>query len=182
MLTTGFLHDGPAAVRYPRGHGPGVEVSKGLEPLPIGHGEIRRRGHGVALLAFGSMLAPALEAAERLDATVANMRFVAPLDEALVLELAASHDLLVTIEENSVAGGAGSAVAELLAERGVSTPLLILGLPHRFTGQGARGELLSEYGLDGSGIMRAVEARRGGQNPAEPVESDQIIQEPHWTR
>ena len=159
MLTTGYLHDGAAAVRYPRGGGPGAVVEPNLEPLPMGKGEIRRQGNRVAILAFGSLLEAALEAAEGLDATVANMRFVAPLDEALVLKLAAEHQLLVTVEENAVAGGAGSAVLELLAERGVTVATQLLGLPHRFTGQGSRAELLAEYGLDAEGIRRAVTAR-----------------------
>ncbi|RMD80873.1 MAG: 1-deoxy-D-xylulose-5-phosphate synthase [Gammaproteobacteria bacterium] len=160
MLTTAFRHEGPAAVRYPRGRGPGVPVAQDLRPLPpLGRGELRRRGSGVALLAFGSMVAPALEAAEALGATVANMRFVKPLDETLVLELAAGHRLLVTVEENAVAGGAGSAVAELLAREGVSVPLLQLGLPDRFVEHGERGELLAACGLDPAGIAEQVRRR-----------------------
>ncbi|GAB6040101.1 1-deoxy-D-xylulose-5-phosphate synthase [Endothiovibrio diazotrophicus] len=176
MLTTGFLHDGAAAVRYPRGGGPGVPLEPGpgtdLEPLPIGRGELRRRGSKIALLAFGSLLAPALEAAEVLDASVANMRFVAPLDEALILQLAADHELLVTVEENAVAGGAGSGVLELLAERGLTAPLLQLGLPHRFTGQGSREELLAEYGLDAAGITSAVRRRLDDSTASDALKSE----------
>src|SRR5690606_24228459 len=108
LLTTGFLHDGPAAVRYPRGTGPGVKVQRRLAPLPLGKAEVRRKGRGVALLAFGNVLAAALAAGDAINATVVNMRFVKPLDEALVLELARTHELIVTVEENVVAGGAGA--------------------------------------------------------------------------
>jgi len=160
LLETGYHYDGPAAVRYPRGRGPGVTVRTELEALPLGKAELRRRGQGVAMLAFGSMVAPAMEAAETIDATVANMRFIKPIDAELVLELAHSHELLVTVEENAAAGGAGSAVAELLAERGVTIPLLHLGLPDRFVEHGDRGELLSQCGLDARGIAQAVSQRR----------------------
>ena len=172
MLTTGFRHDGPAAVRYPRGGGPGVAVEENLEPLPLGQGEVRRSGTKIALLAFGSVLTASLEAADTLDATVANMRFVAPLDEALVLKLAAEHDLLVTVEENAVAGGAGGAVGELLAAHGAAPPLLQLGLPHTFTGQGSRDELLAEIGLDADGIRNAIDRRLSGDDDGEAVKSD----------
>lgn len=157
MLTTGFHHDGPAAVRYPRGCGPGVVVSGEMQPLPIGKGEIRRRGKKVAILAFGSMLAPAMTAGEALDATVANMRFVKPLDEALILELAASHDLLVTVEENTVCGGAGSAVAERLADAGMDFRIRHLGLPDRFIEHGAPEKLLADCGLDAAGLQATIE-------------------------
>ena len=156
MLTTGQQHNGPCAVRYPRGSGPGVTVTDELTPLPIGKGEIRRQGRRIALLAFGALLAPALEAAEELNATVANMRFVKPLDEALVLKLAAEHELLVTLEDNVVMGGAGSAVSECLASHGINTPVHHLGLPDRFVEQGEREELLGLCGLDKDGIIRAV--------------------------
>ena len=157
MLTTGFHHDGPAAVRYPRGCGPGVVVSGEMQPLPIGKGEIRRRGKKVAILAFGSMLAPAMTAGEALDATVANMRFVKPLDEALILELASSHDLLVTVEENTVCGGAGSAVAERLADAGMDFRIRHLGLPDRFIEHGAPEKLLADCGLDAAGLQATIE-------------------------
>jgi 1-deoxy-D-xylulose-5-phosphate synthase len=156
MLTTGHHFDGPTAVRYPRGSGPGAEVPDSLEPLPIGKGEICRRGKEIALLVFGPLLAPALEVAEELGATVANMRFVKPLDEALVLQLAAEHQMLFTLEDNVVMGGAGSAVGECLAAHGVTTPLHHLGLPDHFVEQGSREEILALCGLDKDGIIRAV--------------------------
>ncbi len=156
MLTTAFLHDGPSAVRYPRGHGPGVALQAGLASLPIGKGEIRRPGARVALLAFGSMLAPALEAGERLDATVANMRFVKPLDHELVRELAFAHDLLVTVEESVVIGGAGAEVARSLEEQGLNTRMLRLGLPDRFTEHGDAATLLAQLGLDAEHIAERV--------------------------
>ncbi|TXF12029.1 1-deoxy-D-xylulose-5-phosphate synthase [Pelomicrobium methylotrophicum] len=157
MLYTAFQMDTPAAVRYPRGTGPGVPVQKEMRPLPIGKGEIRRRGRRVALLAFGSMVAPSLAAAETLDATVANMRFVKPLDEALALELADTHALLVTLEENAIAGGAGSAVLECLQRHRVRTPVLQLGLPDRFIDHGNPASLLKRCGLDSQGIVEAVQ-------------------------
>jgi 1-deoxy-D-xylulose-5-phosphate synthase len=156
MLTTGFQHNGPAAVRYPRGAGVGIEIENELDTLPIGKGEIRRQGKRVALLAFGTLLAPALEAGEAFNATVANMRFVKPLDEELILELARSHELLVTLEENAVAGGAGSAVNELLAAAGVTCPIANLGLPDRFIEHGDHKELLAQCGLDVAGIRRSI--------------------------
>jgi 1-deoxy-D-xylulose-5-phosphate synthase len=156
MLTTAFLHDGPSAVRYPRGHGPGVTPEKELTALPLGKGELRRCGSRIALLAFGSLLAPALEAGDLLDATVANMRFVKPLDHALVRELAFGHDLLVTLEENAVIGGAGAEVARSLEEQGLNTRLLRLGLPDRFTEHGDSATLLAQLGLDAKSIAERV--------------------------
>jgi 1-deoxy-D-xylulose-5-phosphate synthase len=156
LLTTGFLHNGPAAVRYPRGSGPGAAISPGLEPLPIGRGTIRRRGRRVALLAFGAPLAAALEAAEVFDATVADMRFVKPLDEALLAELARTHEILITIEENAIAGGAGSAVNEWLAAAGFGVRARQLGIPDRFIPHGDRGAQLAECGLDAAGIRRTI--------------------------
>ena len=156
MLTTAFLHDGPSAVRYPRGHGPGVPLQQELAALPLGKGEIRRSGSRIALLAFGSLLAPALEAGDMLNASVANMRFVKPLDHELVRELAFGHDLLVTIEENVVIGGAGAEVARSLEEQGLKTRLLRLGLPDRFTEHGDSGLLLAQLGLDAKGIAERV--------------------------
>ncbi|HUW39325.1 MAG TPA: 1-deoxy-D-xylulose-5-phosphate synthase, partial [Rhodocyclaceae bacterium] len=158
MLTTGFRHDGPGAVRYPRGSGPGVALEPGLDGLPIGRGELRRQGSRVALLAFGSMLGSALEAAEELDASVANMRFVKPLDADLLRGLAQTHELLVSIEENTLIGGAGSEVARSLAEQGLATPLLRLGLPDRFIDHGDSVQLLAQLGLDASGIAVSVKA------------------------
>ncbi|MBN8737171.1 MAG: 1-deoxy-D-xylulose-5-phosphate synthase [Xanthomonadales bacterium] len=159
LLTTGFRHDGPAAIRYPRGGGPGVTIDPALAALPIGKAEVRRRGRGIALLAFGCTLAPAETAGAEFDATVVNMRFVKPLDEALVLELARTHEMLVTLEDNATAGGAGSAVGELLAAHGIEIAPLQLGLPDRFLEHATREQLLAEAGLDADGIRRAIRAR-----------------------
>jgi 1-deoxy-D-xylulose-5-phosphate synthase len=156
MLTTGFLLNGPTAVRYPRGSGTGVAIEADLEPIEVGKAEVRRKGRRVALLAFGTLLAPALDAGEAFDATVVNMRFVKPLDEELLLELARTHDVLVTIEENAVAGGAGSAVNEYLAAAGVVCRTVNLGLPDRFIEQGDPKQLLAECGLDAAGIRRTL--------------------------
>jgi 1-deoxy-D-xylulose-5-phosphate synthase len=161
MLYTAFRHDGPSAVRYPRGAGTGVAVSQDLTALPIGRGHVCRQARRVALLAFGTMLAPALAAGEALDATVVNMRFVKPVDESLLAELARSHEAFVTIEEHVVMGGAGSAVAEALAAAGIVRPLLQLGLPDRFIDHGEQALLLRLEGLDGEGIERAVRERFG---------------------
>lgn len=158
MLSTAFSLNQPAAVRYPRGTGPGMPIQQAMTPIPIGKADILREGHGVALLAFGSMVQPALQAGERLNATVMNMRFIKPLDEELIARLAANHDLLVTVEENAVMGGAGSAVSECLATRKLSLPLLQIGLPDRFIEQGSRGELLEECGLTAEGILRRIDA------------------------
>jgi 1-deoxy-D-xylulose-5-phosphate synthase len=160
MLTTGFMHPGPAAVRYPRGTGPGAKVSRALSTLPIGKGEIRRKGRGIAMLAFGSMLTAALAAAESLNATVANMRFVKPLDEELILELARAHEMLVTVEEGATSGGAGGAVNEFLAAANVVMPMLNLGLPDRFIEHGNPAELLRDCGLDAEGIRRQIVQHR----------------------
>ena len=159
MLTTGFRHAGPAAIRYPRGTGPGVVVRKELDALPIGKAELRRRGHGLAILSFGAMLAPATDIATELDATLVNMRFVKPLDEALILELAKDHGAFVTLEDNVIAGGAGTAVSECLAAHGVTLPILHLGLPDAYLEHGSREEVLSEAGLDLPGIRKAIRAR-----------------------
>jgi 1-deoxy-D-xylulose-5-phosphate synthase len=160
MLSTAFAHNGPSAVRYPRGSGPGTALEPGLATLPLGKGEVRRQGRKVALLAFGAMLTPALQAAEMLDATVANMRFVKPLDTELVRQLATSHELLVTIEENALIGGAGAEVARALEELGLNTPLLRLGLPDKFINHGDSALLLADIGLDADGIVRSVAARQ----------------------
>jgi 1-deoxy-D-xylulose-5-phosphate synthase len=158
LLTTAYRHDGPSAVRYPRGTGPGALIEPGLESLPVGKGVIRRQGGDVAFLAFGSLVGPALAAAESLDATVADMRFVKPLDTDLIRELALTHRCLVTLEENAVKGGAGSAVAEALAELGLVRPILHLGLPDRFVEHGDPALLLARCGLDAAGIERSVRA------------------------
>jgi len=156
MLATAFAHDGPALVRYPRGGGNGAPPAPGLDTLPLGQGEIRRRGRAVALLAFGSLLPEALAAGDELDATVANMRFVKPIDVDLIVELAGNHALLVSIEENAVIGGAGSEIERVLGERGIDVPLLRLGLPDRFIEHGEQGQLLAELGLDKDGIVRVI--------------------------
>ena len=165
LLTTAFAQEHPSAVRYPRGVGVGVEVTKELRTLPLGHGEVRRKtrgsSHKVAILAFGTLLYPALEAAEQLDATVANMRFIKPLDVDLVCDLARSHDLLVSIEESAIAGGAGSACMEALAQAGIEVPFLQLGLPDRFVDHGDHALLMAECGLDASGIQKAIIKKLG---------------------
>jgi len=159
LLTTAFLHEGPSAVRYPRGSGVGATIGAGLDAVEIGRGVLRRRGHDVALIAFGSLVAPALQAAEALDASVADMRFVKPLDLDLLRELAHGHRLLVTLEENAVAGGAGAGVAEALAELGVIMPILHLGLPDTFIEHGDPARMLADCGLDATGIEHAVRQR-----------------------
>jgi 1-deoxy-D-xylulose-5-phosphate synthase len=167
MLYTAFRHEGPAAVRYPRGTGPGVEVQVAMKALPIGRGEVRREGKRVAILAFGSMVKTALEAGAELTATVANMRFVKPIDRELAFRLAASHELVVTVEEAAAAGGAGSAVAEALAADGIVVPVLSLGLPDRFVEHGDHAQLLADCGLDAQGIARAIRERldQAGRRP-----------------
>jgi 1-deoxy-D-xylulose-5-phosphate synthase len=159
LLTTAFLHEGPSAVRYPRGSGVGATIDAGLDAVEIGKGVLRRRGHDVALIAFGSLVAPALQAAGTLDASVADMRFVKPLDLDLLRELAHGHRLLVTLEENAVAGGAGAGVAEALAELGVIMPILHLGLPDTFIEHGDPARMLADCGLDAAGIEHAVRQR-----------------------
>jgi len=156
MLTTGLRFDGPAAVRYPRGTGPGIAVPGTLDSLPIGKADVRRRGAGVALLAFGAMVPVADAVGAELGLTVVNMRFIKPLDRTLLLELAASHDGFVTLEDNVVMGGAGSGVLELLAQEGVLKPTLLLGLPDRFQDHASREEVLAEAGLDQASVRAAV--------------------------
>jgi 1-deoxy-D-xylulose-5-phosphate synthase len=168
MLTTAYALPGPSTVRYPRGSGPSadreIEAGKGLEALEVGRGEVRRRSsrqeRRIAILAFGSMLAPALAAADELDATVANMRFVKPLDLELIRSLAAEHELLVTVEEHAALGGAGGAVCEALAELGIAKRVLVLGLPDRFVDHGDPALLLASVGLDRDGILRSIRAVR----------------------
>jgi 1-deoxy-D-xylulose-5-phosphate synthase len=156
MLQTALEYEGPALVRYPRGRGPGVAVGKQLQTLPIGIGEWRVRGRQMAILSFGTMLEKALEAGSRLDASVANMRFIKPLDEDLVLQLADSHELLVTLEDNVVQGGAGSAVNEFLARAQHPAQVLNLGLPDRFIEHASSEQQLQETGLDPDGIVQAI--------------------------
>lgn len=159
LLNTGYHYQGPAAVRYPRGTGPNAEVSDSLEGVEIGKGVLRRQGKRVAILVFGTQLSNALHAAEALDASVADMRFVKPLDEALLLELAHTHSLLVTVEENAVQGGAGSAATEYLHGQGVAVPVLQLGLPDTYIDHGDQRQMLADCGLSASGIAASIEQR-----------------------
>jgi 1-deoxy-D-xylulose-5-phosphate synthase len=159
LLSTAFEQNHPVAVRYPRGAGAGVATEPGLQGLPYGKGELRREGKGIAILAFGTLLYPALAAAEKLNATVVNMRWAKPLDTELLLKVAASHEALVTVEEGAIMGGAGSAVSEALQQAGVVRPLLQLGLPDKFIEHGDPAKLLSLQGLDAAGIQAAVERR-----------------------
>jgi 1-deoxy-D-xylulose-5-phosphate synthase len=159
MLFTGYQWQGPAAVRYPRGTGPNAVVAREMHALPIGKGVVKREGTRIALLNFGTLLPRALQAADTLNATVADMRFVKPLDEKLILQLAAQHDLLVTLEENVVMGGAGAAVSEFLATQGIVIPVLHLGLPDTFLNHGKHSDLLDACGLSASGITNTVQQR-----------------------
>ncbi len=165
MLYTAYQYPGPAAVRYPRGAGCGAQIEKQMREIPLGTGEIRKHGKNIAILAFGTMLHPALAAAEELNASVANMRFIKPLDKALLLQLAQSHDALVTVEEGCVMGGAGAAVAEALAEAGVNKPILMLGLPDKFIDHGDTSILLARAGLDAAGIAASIKQRFGLGEP-----------------
>ncbi len=174
MLQTGLHHNGPSAVRYPRGTGPGLPLETDPRPLPIGKGHIVREALGrrrprVALLAFGCIVSPALEAAEILDAVVADMRFVKPVDTELVLDLAQENDLLVTLEDNVRSGGAGSAVSEVLAAHHQQVPVLHLGLPDQFVEHGTREELMSQCGLDAAGVLRSVQKRLRAKDLDESV-------------
>jgi len=179
MLRSAYEHPGPALVRYPRGRGPGTPIDPQAPAIPIGKGRILREGHRVALLAFGSLVAPALRAAEGLDATVADMRFVKPLDQKLIREIAESHALLVTLEENSIAGGAGSAVAELLADQHLWVPCIHLGLPDRYEDQADHGAQLAACGLDPAGITErihlALSALDGAVDEGPAIASAQVV-------
>ncbi len=157
MLTTGFQLNSPAAVRYPRGTGPNIEINSELEALPVGKGEICRNGKSLAILAFGSVVSEGLEVADKLNATLANMRFVKPLDEELLLQIASDHDVLVTLEDNVVMGGAGSAINEYLLKQQCHNRILNIGLPDLFMEHASREELLDDAGLSTSGILRAIE-------------------------
>jgi 1-deoxy-D-xylulose-5-phosphate synthase len=159
LLSTGYQHTGPAAVRYPRGKGIGTEIEKTLEAVTVGKAVTRRTGARVAILAFGTLLKAALEAGDTLNASVIDMRLIKPLDEQLILELCARFSLLVTVEENAVAGGAGAAVNELLASNNIAMPTLNLGLPDGFVDHGEHAEQLAAVGLDADGITRAIEER-----------------------
>lgn len=159
LLSTCYAHVGPASVRYPRGAGRGAEIVAGLDTVPVGKGIVRREGQGIAILAFGTLLQAALGAGEALGATVADMRFVKPIDRELILDLVARHDAIVTVEEASIMGGAGSAVTELLHQEGITVPVLQLGLPDQFIDHGDQAALLAGLGLDATGIERSIRAR-----------------------
>jgi 1-deoxy-D-xylulose-5-phosphate synthase len=158
MLSTAYRHTGPAAVRYPRGTGPGILPAEGLQTLPIGKAERRRRGHRVAILAFGSRVPAALQAAEVLDASVVNMRFIKPLDTDMIADMAQEHEVIVTVEENALQGGAGSAVNEVLLALDTGNRVINLGIPDAFIGHGDHAQQLAECGLDAAGIRAAIEA------------------------
>jgi 1-deoxy-D-xylulose-5-phosphate synthase len=156
MLYTAVSLDRPAAVRYPRGSGPGVRIEQEMSALPLGRAEIRREGgSGLLILAFGTVLAPCMPIADRLDATLVNMRFVKPLDEELVRRLAAQHECVITVEENAVSGGAGSAVSECLDDAGIVRDVHRIGIPDRFIEHGSREDCLAMAGLDSAGLERA---------------------------
>jgi 1-deoxy-D-xylulose-5-phosphate synthase len=158
MLYTGYMLNQPAAVRYPRGAGPGVAIKKHMQSLPIGKAEVKRTGKRIAILAFGSVVAPSIEVAEIIDATVVNMRFVKPLDEDIIFELASNYKYLVTIEENVVQGGAGSAVNEYLVLNKIETKVLNCGLPDKLISHGSQDDMLKEAGLTKEGILGFIEA------------------------
>jgi 1-deoxy-D-xylulose-5-phosphate synthase len=157
MLYTAVDLNQPAAVRYPRGQGPATPIDAAMRALPVGKAQVRREGRsGLAILAVGSMVAPCERIADKLDATLVNLRFVKPLDEELIVRLAAAHRAFVTVEENVIAGGAGSAINELLAASAVSTPMLNLGIPDRFIEHGSREDCLASAGLDAASIEAAI--------------------------
>jgi 1-deoxy-D-xylulose-5-phosphate synthase len=158
MLYTGTTLASPSAIRYPRGTGPGVAIATEMTAMPVGKGQIRREGRsGMAMLVFGTLLESARKIAERLDATLVNMRFIKPLDQELLIGIAGRHRAIVTIEENAVMGGAGSAVGEALAAHGVQLPLLHLGIPDRFVEHGSRDTCLAAAGLDLAGLSASVD-------------------------
>mgnify|MGYP000609992410 FL=1 len=159
LLYTGYMHTGPAAARYPRGTGPGAVIEESMTALPVGKGVIKREGSGVAILNFGTLLESATKVARHMNATVADMRFVKPIDEELIQTLAAKHQLLVTIEENAISGGAGSAVIEFLAAQGIVIPVLQLGIPDKLVDHGSHPEQLTSINLDTAGIQKAIEQR-----------------------
>ena len=160
LLSTGYNYNGPAAVRYPRGKGLGIEIKREIKSIEIGKALVRRAGHSAAILAFGSMVKPALEASETLDATVVDMRFVKPIDEQLIRELAVSHQLIVTIEENVTMGGAGSAVNEFLTKANIKVATLNLGLPDKFLDHGKASDMLASVSLDCKGVIQSVQNKR----------------------
>ena len=170
MLYTAYMHEGPTSVRYPRGAGVGVEQEEEMTALEIGKASVERNGAGTAILSFGSMLATAMDAGERLNATVVNMRFVKPIDEEMVTEITSSHDLIVTIEEHVVAGGAGSAVNEVLAKHGILTRTVNLGLPDEHVDHGVPKLVFAKYGMDADAIVQKVEAIRGLDSKEQAVQ------------
>ena len=171
-LSAGYNFNGPAAVRYPRGKGIGVPIDKDMQPLEIGKGKIRRNGTAIAIFAFGSMVKAALEAAEKLEATLVDMRFVKPLDEKLIGELAAKNQLIVTVEESAVMGGAGSAINELLVETNTSIKTLNLGLPDKFLEHGKPSEMLDQIGLNCEGIIQAIKRKQRECGLQQPFKKD----------
>ncbi len=177
LLYTGFVHNGPAAVRYPRGTGPNVPVENAMTALPIGKGVIRREGKHVAILNFGTLFTNAMAAAEKLGATVADMRFVKPLDEQLIRDIAARHTLIVTLEENTIQGGAGSAVLEYLSANQIAVPVLQLGLPDAYTEHGTHAQQLAQCGLDAAGIEQSIRRKLvqlGLVSPVAPVRTESL--------
>ena len=164
LLYTAYQHEGPAAVRYPRGNGPGVAIEDSMEALPVGQSRSLREGNRVAILAFGALTPAAHEAGEALDATVIDMRWVKPLDRDAIIKAAASHSLLVTVEDHQRMGGAGSAVNELLHDEGIVVDVMNLGLPDHFIHHGKRDVLLAEAGLDAAGIEQQIRARHTQQS------------------
>ncbi|MCK5922345.1 MAG: 1-deoxy-D-xylulose-5-phosphate synthase, partial [Methylococcales bacterium] len=175
MLFTAYQHKGPASVRYPRGVGPGVSERKEMRLIPLGQSETRREGVSVAILAWGSLVATAERVGEKIGATVINMRFVKPLDQSRVIELAKENQLIVTLEENALNGGAGSLVNQLLLAEQIDTPILNLGLPDTFVAQGSQQELLAELSLDPAGVLASIERFRLNQ-------SDSTLHIPHATQ
>jgi 1-deoxy-D-xylulose-5-phosphate synthase len=171
LLSTCYRHPGPSAVRYPRGAGCGAVVDEGLDTVELGKGVVRRHGNGIAILAFGTLVQPALEAAAELNATLVDMRFVKPLDEELLKDLAQTHDAFVTLEEAAIMGGAGSAVLEFFSHEGIIKPVLQLGLPDRFIDHGEQSAILAGLGLDAKGIAASIRARYGRIAVARPVAS-----------
>ena len=159
MLYTGYCHEGPAAVRYPRGAGPGIPVTREMTALPIGKSSLIRNGKDIAILAFGSMVNPSREVAEKLDASLVDMRFIKPLDHTMIIRMAHEHSLLVTVEENVISGGAGSAVSEMIRERELEITILTLGVPDQFIHQDKPANMLTACGLDSQGIQNAIECR-----------------------
>jgi 1-deoxy-D-xylulose-5-phosphate synthase len=172
MLTTAYRHAGPAAVRYPRGSGPGITPAKDLDILPIGKAQLTREGSRVAILAFGSRHAAASSAGDAIGASVVNMRFVKPLDVEMVMTMARTHEIIVTVEENALAGGAGSAVNEVLLAHDAHNRIINLGIPDSFIGHGDHARQLADCGLDTDGILAAI--RSIGMDAAAPGDRDAL--------